>query len=100
MSEVKKRAVIRTGILVCHQTFNEAGHMLEDYIISDTGHNVYRLEPEEAVLVQNRLNDELADDALALQKKVMKVMADFGIEAVVGGGGGSGRTIGDGGGGR
>ena len=91
MSEViKKRAVIRTGVLISHQTFNEDGAMLEDYIITDSGHNVYRLEPEEAVIIQNRLNDELADDMLALQKKVMKVMADFGIEAVVGGTPGNG----------
>ena len=96
MSEVKTRAVIRTGISISHQTFDDAGSMLEDYIVSEGGWNAYRLEPEEAVLIQNRLNDELADDMLALQKKVMKVMGDFGIEAVVGGG--SGRVIGDGGG--
>jgi hypothetical protein len=84
MAELKKRAVIRTGISISHQTFNEDGAMMEDYIVSDGGWNVYRLEPEEAVLIQNRLNDELADDLLALQKKVMKVMAEFGKEVVIG----------------
>ena len=84
MSEVKKRMTIRIGIVTGMQNIDETGAVLQDYVINTWGGSYMRLEQEEAILVQERLNDELADDLLALQKKAQKVLVDFGKEFVIG----------------
>jgi len=94
MSEAKKRMTIRIGTVISNQTFDEAGAMLDDNIVSTWGGSIHHLEFDESVLIQTRLNEELADDLLAIQKKAQTVMAEFGKEMVSTGG--SGRFIGDG----
>ena len=84
MSETKKRMTIRIGIVTGMQEIDESGAVLQDYIVNTWGGSYFRLEQEEAILFQERLNDELGKDMDALTAKARKVAVDFGLEMVIG----------------
>ena len=84
MSETKKRMTIRIGIVTGMQEIDEAGAVLQDYVVNTWGGSYFRLEQEEAVLFQERLNDELGKDMDALTAKARKVAVDFGLEMTIG----------------
>ena len=66
------------------QDIDESGAVLQDYPVNTWGGSYYRLEQEEAILFQQRLNDELGADLDALMVKARKIGVDFGVEAVIG----------------
>ena len=80
----KKRMTIRMGITVGNQVIEDDGTVSEDYIINNWGCSYSRLEPEEAVLFQEALNNEIGADMDALIAKARKVAVDFGLETIVG----------------
>jgi hypothetical protein len=80
----KKRMTIRIGIVTGMQKIDETGAILQDYVVNTWGGSYFRLEQEEAVLFQQRLNDELGADMDALTAKARKVAVDFGLEMVIG----------------
>lgn len=82
--EIKKRMTIHIGIITGMQNIDENGAVLQDYTVNTWGGSYYRLEPEEAVLFQERLNDELGADMDELTAKARKVAVDFGIEMTIG----------------
>ena len=82
--ETKKRMTIRIGIVTGMQEIDDTGAVLQDYPVNTWGGSYFRLEQEEAVLFQQRLNDELGTDMDALMAKARKVGVDFGIETVIG----------------
>ena len=84
MSETKKRMTIRIGIVTGAQEIDESGSVLQDYIVNTWGGSYFRLEQEESILFQERLNNELGKDMDALTAKARKVAVDFGLEMVVG----------------
>ena len=58
MSETKKRMTIHGGIVMGMQEIDENNVVLQDYIVNTWGGSYYRLEQEEAILLQERLNAE------------------------------------------
>ena len=82
--ETKKRMTIRIGIVTGMQEIDDTGAVLQDYVVNTWGGSYFRLEQEEAVLFQERLNDELGKDMDALTAKARKVAVDFGLEMVIG----------------
>jgi hypothetical protein len=82
--ELKKRMTIRIGIVTGMQDIDENGAVLQDYTVNTWGGSYMRMEQEEAILFQQRLNDELGADMDALTAKARKVAVDFGIEMVIG----------------
>jgi hypothetical protein len=84
MGELKKRMTIRIGIVTGMQDIDENGAVLQDYTVNTWGGSYMRMEQEEAILFQQRLNDELGADMDALTAKARKVAVDFGVEMVIG----------------
>lgn len=82
--ETKKRMTIHIGIVTGMQEIDESGAVLQDYPVNTWGGSYFRLEQEEAVMFQERLNDELGADLDALIAKARKVAVDFGIEMTIG----------------
>ena len=66
------------------QEIDENNVVLQDYIVNTWGGSYYRLEQEEAILLQERLNAECGKEMDELMAKVRKVALDFGIEVVIG----------------
>ena len=84
MSETKKRMTIRIGIVTGNQDIDENGAVIQDYVVNTWGGSYFRLEQEESILLQQRLNDELGADLDELINKARKVAMDFGVEMVIG----------------
>lgn len=80
----KKRMTIRMGIVMGMQEIDDNGAILQDYPVNVWGAEYDRMEQEEAVLFQERLNDECGDDLDKLINKARKVAVDFGLEMVIG----------------
>jgi arginine decarboxylase-like protein len=80
----KKRMTIRIGIVTGMQEIDETGAVLQDYAVNTWGGSYFHLEQEEAVLFQQRLNDECGKDLDELVAKARKVAVDFGLEMVIG----------------
>jgi hypothetical protein len=84
MSETKKRMSMRLGIVMGMQEIDENGAILQDYPVNVWGAAYNRLEQEEAVLFQQRLNEECGADLDKLTAKARAVAVEFGLEAVIG----------------
>lgn len=81
----KKRMTLRLGIVVGMQEIDEStGAVLQDYPVNVWGAEYDRLEQEEAVLFQQRLNDECGADLDELIAKTRRVAVDFGLEMLIG----------------
>ena len=81
----KKRMTIRLGITIGMQDIDtDSGAVLQDYVVNNWGASYMRLEQEEAVLFQERLNDECGADLDKLVAKARKVAVDFGLETLIG----------------
>lgn len=82
--ETKKRVTIRIGIVTGMQEIDENDAVLKDYAVNTWGGTYARLEPEEAIMLQERLNDAVGADMDAMVTKARKVAMDFGVEMMLG----------------
>jgi hypothetical protein len=83
--ELKKRASIRLGFVFGMQDIDsETDAVVNDHVVNVWGASYERLEVEEAVLFEARLQETCGKDLMALMEKAMKVAADFGMETIVG----------------
>jgi hypothetical protein len=81
----KKRMTLRLGLVAGMQEIDETtGAVLQDYPVNVWGAQYDRLEQEEAVLFQQRLNDECGKDLDELTTKARKVAVEFGIDTLIG----------------
>lgn len=85
MADLKKRFSIRLGFVFGTQDIDPTTDtVVNDKIVNVWGAEYERLEQEEAVLFEARLQQECGDDLMKLMGKAMKVAADFGLETIIG----------------
>jgi arginine decarboxylase-like protein len=80
----KKRMTMRAGLVMGMQEIDENGVVLQDYVVNTWGGSYFRMDQEEAVLFQQRLNDTCGADLDALIAKVRGVAVEFGLETLIG----------------
>ena len=82
---MKKRASIKLGFVMSMQGIDEdTNQIVNDHVVNVWGASYERLEVEEAVLFEARLQQECGSDLMKVSEKAMKVSVDFGLETVMG----------------